>query len=244
MNNTKQLTLGWIMYESDTGRLMNNGSGAPNWVAGSMLWTPNSGNTNTDNMVNPNLSLMASYVKSVAIYKCPGDTVDGTEGPRLRSVSMNGALGGHAPSVQGSNPNGRIYYGSSSPGGAPYTSGALKMGDLNSPGPANTYVVLDEQADSMSAVNGDATYAFDPGCIRTAEYWRDLPASYHNGAGSFSFADGHSEIHKWSNRGDNGTGKTVYPVTKTTWGTTAPWKTTSMRNSEDYAWVEDRMPCR
>jgi prepilin-type processing-associated H-X9-DG protein len=27
--------------------------------------------------------------------------------------------------------------------------------------------------------------------------WSDLPASYHNGAAGFSFADGHSEIKKW-----------------------------------------------
>ena len=27
--------------------------------------------------------------------------------------------------------------------------------------------------------------------------WSDIPASYHNGAAGFSFADGHSEIHKW-----------------------------------------------
>ncbi|MCL5098014.1 MAG: hypothetical protein M1608_10900 [Candidatus Omnitrophica bacterium] len=25
----------------------------------------------------------------------------------------------------------------------------------------------------------------------------DVPASYHNGAGGISFADGHAEIHKW-----------------------------------------------
>jgi prepilin-type processing-associated H-X9-DG protein len=25
----------------------------------------------------------------------------------------------------------------------------------------------------------------------------DFPASYHSGAAGFSFADGHSEIHKW-----------------------------------------------
>jgi prepilin-type processing-associated H-X9-DG protein len=29
--------------------------------------------------------------------------------------------------------------------------------------------------------------------------WIDLPASYHNGAASFSFADGHSETHRWQN---------------------------------------------
>ena len=26
---------------------------------------------------------------------------------------------------------------------------------------------------------------------------RNTPATYHNGAGGISFADGHSEIHKW-----------------------------------------------
>ena len=25
----------------------------------------------------------------------------------------------------------------------------------------------------------------------------DYPSSYHNGAGGFSFADGHAEIHRW-----------------------------------------------
>ena len=95
----------------------------------------------------------------------------------------------------------------------------------------------------MSAVNGDATYAFDPGSSRTSEYWRDLPASYHNRAGSFSFADGHSEIHKWMEIG-NGPVKTVYPVTGTIWGSSAPWKTSLMRSSADYEWVEDRMPYR
>ena len=28
-------------------------------------------------------------------------------------------------------------------------------------------------------------------------WWVDLPASYHNGACGFSFADGHAEIKKW-----------------------------------------------
>ena len=27
--------------------------------------------------------------------------------------------------------------------------------------------------------------------------WVDLPASYHNGAATFAFADGHAEVHRW-----------------------------------------------
>jgi prepilin-type N-terminal cleavage/methylation domain-containing protein len=232
MNNTKQLTLGWIMYESDNGKLMD----CKGWVSGSMQFTPNPDNTNTDNLINSTASLMSSYVKSVPVYKCPADTFDGVEGPRVRSYSMNGSLGGHTPTVKGTSPGGRIYYGSGSPGGSPYTAGALKMNDLNSPGPVNIYVMLDEQADSIN----DAIYAFDPGAPPSNEMWRDLPASYHNRCGSFSFADGHSEIHKWTEEGFNA--KTVYPVVKNS--SAAPWKGVSMRNAGDFEWLQDRMPYR
>ena len=27
--------------------------------------------------------------------------------------------------------------------------------------------------------------------------WIDMPASYHHGAAAFSYADGHSELHRW-----------------------------------------------
>ncbi len=57
------------------------------------------------------------------------------------------------------------------------------------PQPANLFVFLDEHPESI-----DDGYFVD-----NAErlQWIDLPASYHNGAASFSFADGHSEIHRW-----------------------------------------------
>ena len=37
----------------------------------------------------------------------------------------------------------------------------------------------------------------------------DLPASYHNGACGFAFADGHSEIKRWLDK------RTVVPVKRT-----------------------------
>jgi prepilin-type processing-associated H-X9-DG protein len=54
---------------------------------------------------------------------------------------------------------------------------------------------LDEHPDSIN----DGYFLINPG----ASQWGDLPASYHNGAAGFSFADGHSEIHRW-----------LYPSTK------------------------------
>ena len=53
---------------------------------------------------------------------------------------------------------------------------------------------LDEHPDSIN----DGWFVFCTGADPTERTaWSDLPASYHNGAGGFAFADGHSEIAKW-----------------------------------------------
>jgi prepilin-type processing-associated H-X9-DG protein len=63
-----------------------------------------------------------------------------------------------------------------------------KMSDFVSPGPTDTWVYLDEHPCSIN----DAGF-FNP----RPGSWIDQPATYHNGAAGFAFADGHSEIHKW-----------------------------------------------
>lgn len=70
--------------------------------------------------------------------------------------------------------------------------------------PANTFVFVDEHSDSIN----DAAFAVQ--MIEEAERSGniiDMPASYHNGAAGFSFADGHSEIHRW-------VGSTIKPGVK------------------------------
>jgi prepilin-type processing-associated H-X9-DG protein len=64
-----------------------------------------------------------------------------------------------------------------------------KMGDFVFPGPSETWVHLDEHPESIN----DAGF-FNPHVAS----WVDIPASYHNNAAGFSFADGHAEIHKWN----------------------------------------------
>ena len=70
------------------------------------------------------------------------------------------------------------------------------MTDMVDPGPSKTFVFLDEREDTMN--DGmfvvDMTGYPDNG---SAFHIVDIPASYHNRAGGFSFADGHSEIKKW-----------------------------------------------
>jgi prepilin-type processing-associated H-X9-DG protein len=63
----------------------------------------------------------------------------------------------------------------------------LKTTDV--PQPSMTWLTLDEHPDSVN----DAFFITDP----NVNNWQDVPASYHNGACGFSFADGHAEVHKW-----------------------------------------------
>jgi prepilin-type processing-associated H-X9-DG protein len=61
--------------------------------------------------------------------------------------------------------------------------------------PAKTWVLVDEHPDSIN----DAACAVQMPSSPTATSAQiiDFPASYHGGACGLSFADGHSEIHKW-----------------------------------------------
>jgi len=74
--------------------------------------------------------------------------------------------------------------------------GYTTTASMTRPGPVNTFVILDE-----GPTINDAFFATDMGTYDPlnwpGKYTTDAPATYHNKAGSFSFADGHSEIRKW-----------------------------------------------
>ena len=59
--------------------------------------------------------------------------------------------------------------------------------------PSMTWVLIDENPNTIN----DGSFACDP---NDASKWPDAPATYHNGAGGLSFADGHAEIKKWRDR--------------------------------------------
>src|SRR5262245_24566538 len=232
LNNTKQTTLAWIMYSTDNNdRLVSN----PGWVdtggSGSFLsWGPDPRVRNTAPLTDVGDSLLARFRKSNGVYKAgrDKDKYAANLGPRTRSTGLNGALA-RKPTVQGKGPDGsRNYFGSGSSAGV-----ATKTSQLITPGPASVFTFIDEHPDSIN----DASFMFDPGYIRGQEHWRDLPSSHHNGAGGMSFADGHSEIHKWVNQN----GKTIYPVRYIVWGDSNE-KKINLITSPDYEWLQDRMP--
>ncbi|HTI98889.1 MAG TPA: type II secretion system protein [Dongiaceae bacterium] len=181
LNNTKQLTLAWTMYAGDNGghfvyNKPGNASDLGNWVGNVLDWSAST--QNTDLKLLQKAALGPYVAKNVGIYKCPADQIGGPAGPRDRSLSMNAYVGdtGH---------------------GQPITAGFsqfMKESDFRNP--SGIFVFLDEHPDSIN----DGWFIFcTGGNPLERNQWSDLPASYHNGAGDFSFADGHSEIKRWLN---------------------------------------------
>lgn len=225
MNNTRQLTYAWTIYADDfRGELVNNRHGGQargpnpdpnNWAAGWLDWTASADNVTTAFLIDERWAKLAPYSKkSAAIYKCPADNrkSQANTGQRVRSISMNAAMGdGNKAGFGGWTPE--IFY-------------AKKVSDLIKPGPAMSWVFVDEHPDSIN----DPCFFINPGLTGTAHRWLDLPASYHNGACGFAFADGHSEIKKWQE------GRTRVPISF------ADFPGLSVPNSPDFDWLAQRTP--
>jgi prepilin-type N-terminal cleavage/methylation domain-containing protein/prepilin-type processing-associated H-X9-DG protein len=201
LNNTRQLALGWLMYANENEDRLAYNLGSPaagtnlnNWAAGVLDWDLTPDNTNPVLLTK---AALGSYVgKSATTYRCPSDFILSQKQKqagwqyRVRSYSMNASVGDagnfSAPGYNINNP-GYVQF--------------FKLAAISRP--ADIFVFLDEHPDSISdgyflnKVNAGGNFSgYYPTSLATAE-WMRLPASYHNGAASFSFADGHSEIHRW-----------------------------------------------
>ena len=69
----------------------------------------------------------------------------------------------------------------------------VKETDLIRPGPAMSWVFIDEHPDSIN----DGFFRIDMP-HGAADVWDDVPANNHCGSGALSFADGHAEVRKWT----------------------------------------------
>lgn len=187
ISNLRQLNLAWMLYANDhEERLppnshMNSRTRGTGWADGVMDYTGDTDNTNTALIL---ASRLGPYSKSVAIYKCPGDRstsrFQGGVFPRVRSVSMNGYLGGVTNDSAGLRATLEAGYQVYS-----------KLTNLRAA--ADTFVTLDEREDSID----DAAFGVNVLAVGGAAYFVNLPASYHNGAAGFSYADGHAGLRRW-----------------------------------------------
>ena len=207
LSNNKQLVLAWHLYAGDFDDTCANNFTIPdtvaaitskkfnNWVNNVMTWaTTGSEGQSVTNVEWVKSGVLSKYTTAaLGVYKCPADVkVSPAQqklgwSSRLRSNSMN-ALFGRSDNLSTS-VSGKAW---ADPAYRQY----LKTAEV--PSPSQTWLTVDEHPDSIN----DAFFIVS----RTATAWGDLPASYHNGACGFSFADGHAEVHKWL----SGTSK--YPV--------------------------------
>jgi prepilin-type processing-associated H-X9-DG protein len=205
MNNEKQLVLAAIMYVGDNQDhwVPNQPGQTPGWVSGNMDF--NSGNTDNTNLallVDSTKSVMGSYTKDPKIYHCPADqSFVAGEGSRVRSVSMSqtvGTVSTSAGQLKAGDPvNGQWVQGNNIGNNhqiPPITWRTYgTTASMVNPGPSQLWVFVDEHPNSIN----DAGFAVQMVSTGTSARIIDIPASYHNGACGFSFADGHAEIHKW-----------------------------------------------
>ena len=226
MGNGKQIMLAWQMYTLDNdGRIVESyhggdarggtaalrGGTAP-WVSGWLDWTTSSDNTNLNFLTKQPYSALAKYTAgSSAIFKCPADNF-------LSSAQITAKFPQRVRSLSGN-----IGVGAGNAETGPWV-GIYKhiriQSDMTFPGPAETWVFLDEHPDSIN----DAGF-FNPDSTR----WIDLPASYHNNAAGLSFGDGHAEIKKWTSSVKN------TPIRKMDFGGKA-----AASGDPDIAWLSYR----
>jgi prepilin-type N-terminal cleavage/methylation domain-containing protein len=211
VSNIKQLTLAWQLYADDSNDRYVNNHGVDqtridreNWVNSVQDWGNADDNTNKLLLTEAKLG---SYIsKNVLVYKCPSDLSLADNGPRLRTVAMNSLVGDPGVLTNRFNPDYRQFFSS---------------GDLVDP--SRVFLFLDEHPDTIN--DGFFMNRFN-------EYkWGNLPGSFHNGAATLSYTDGHSEPHRWIVTGPGGT---VRPPTRGAVGGSF-----DVTKRTDYEWLRD-----
>jgi prepilin-type N-terminal cleavage/methylation domain-containing protein/prepilin-type processing-associated H-X9-DG protein len=181
MNNSKQLLLAWILYSQDFHDVLAyniEGDTANGWVNGEISEVVN--NTDNTNWTKLLTGQIGPYTQNPAIYHCPADTsiAPGYGQPRVRSYSMDFTVGDKSEAGA----NTAVYND--------FWPNFFKMGDFTAAD--STWVFSDENPDSIND-GFQCTPTFDG----DTTIWSDVPASFHNNACGYAFADGHSEIHQW-----------------------------------------------
>ena len=223
LNNAKQLSLAFNTYTMDFNDLYppnpDDGTTQPGYI-----WCAGQGGIggadeyDPDLLRDPNRTLVAPYIaNNIGIFRCPADTriakkydggglypnssLIGQSVPVARSVSMSQAVGtvdscfhsgSHcgAPKQPTDGPWLTGTHGQNNANTGPYATFG-KSSAFRGTSPAQVFLMADEAQWSIN----DAGLAT---CCNVADQvFIDYPSSAHNNGCSFSFCDGHAELHKW-----------------------------------------------
>jgi len=191
LNNTRQITLAWLMYAGDyDGMLPKNGYVPKGGDTNRLRWVQGYYNHNFGEfdlidhnaLIGPAYSQLAPYLPGrgeMRVYRCPSDrktvTFFGRKFDTLRSYSMNWFVGWDGPGGNWQPTAGYQVY--------------QRQSDLVRPGPAQTFLLIDVHPESIC-------WPFF-GVYQEKQSFMMFPASYHNNSASISFTDGHVETRRW-----------------------------------------------
>ena len=234
MNNLRQMMAGVLVYAGDYGDFFPpnpddaNSFFGHNWVPGNaggagsgVPWRP-------EYLADSTRCAVLNYIgANASLFKCPADervgipssgTYAGQRVPAPRTISMNAVVGtvcagfkagfghGGAPLFETVAPYIPVNYFRYS-----------KVSGIVAPTPSRLWVLLDESSIGLN----DGAFAVG----MTSSTWIDAPGAYHNGAGSFAFADGHFESKKWRSES---TGQRIGVIAS------------GSPEEADYLWLRDR----
>jgi prepilin-type N-terminal cleavage/methylation domain-containing protein/prepilin-type processing-associated H-X9-DG protein len=224
LNNARQLSLAFNTYTLDFSDLYppnpDDGTTMPGYI-----WCAGQGGIggadefDPDLLRDPQRTLVAPYIaNNVGIFRCPADSrkpgkydgqglypTSGLIGQVVnvaRSVSMSQAVGtvdpcfagggGHcgAPKQATNGPWLTGSHGANNASSGPYATFG-KSSAFRGASPAQIFMMADESQWSINDA-GLATCA-----NLSDQVFIDYPSTAHNNGCSFSFCDGHAELHKW-----------------------------------------------
>jgi prepilin-type N-terminal cleavage/methylation domain-containing protein/prepilin-type processing-associated H-X9-DG protein len=241
MSNSRQLMFAWMQYHTDNNDQLPNNYGLGyaaresvrktygNWVNNWMTWSTADPLGNSINDLSAiTQAPFYKYVPNTKVYKCPADNYLSSKQKsagitaRPRSYSMNMFFGVNDPDAAADSFNRN------------FTDYRQFLKSSNIPNPAMLYVMLDEHPDSIN----DGLFQTDPHTDITkwvVPHWNDLPATYHDGACGFAFADGHAEIHKFRS-----SICTILPVRYVDYDGGVPFSSDPVLGAQDALWVANR----
>src|SRR4030042_684376 len=191
LSNLKQLTLAWIMYaDENDDKLVNGDSGEYSIHQNETPWVLtdwSTGMTERQKIDAIKKGALWPYAKDLKLYKCT--TVNnivrsGTQEKILRTYSVADSM------------NCKDW---------PDMNAKMIKKRIEIPNPAYRIVFVDDGGTNPSALGGWTVYVRE-------ERWWDPPPVRHGDGTNFSFADGHSDYHKWKDPRTIEFGKRVPPT--------------------------------
>ncbi len=192
LSNEKQMALAWNMYSTDNNQSTLYAPTASPWQSGGGFWYTTQSSPSSlwggsqavaeqyiDNCLRTN-NLLFQYAPNVGVYHCPGDSR--YKLPIGSGKSVGWAYDSYALTENASGTN----------GSTAQFSKVTQMRDTS-----DTFIFV-EQEDTRGYNTGtfNATVSVSGGQVTKYNY-EDVFGTYHGNVGTFAFADGHAEGHKW-----------------------------------------------